>query len=153
MNKLIDLLFGRWAPVDGFIRPLFDLGLRLWVAKVFWDAGMTKIQSWDTTLMLFEYEYDVPLLPYELAAYLGTAAELILPILLVLGLMVRPAALALFVFNYIAVISYPDISPAGIKDHLAWGVAIATIALYGVQKLSLDFWINRWREKRIGRDI
>lgn len=47
---------------------------RLWVAWVFFNAGLSKIASWDSTLYLFELEYQVPILPWELAAYLATAA-------------------------------------------------------------------------------
>ena len=46
----------------------FLLYLRLYVAWVFLKSGMHKIGDWETTLLLFEYEYAVPLLPFELAA-------------------------------------------------------------------------------------
>ena len=84
---------------------LFDLALRLWVAWAFFKSGLTKIQSWDTTLMLFEYEYDVPLLSPQLAAWSGTIAELTLPVLVALGIASRASALALFLFNAVAVYS------------------------------------------------
>lgn len=121
--------------------PILDIILRIWVAKVFFQSGLTKIQSWDTTMMLFQYEYNVPLIPPEAAAYLGTAAELTLPILLLVGLISRPTALALFVFNYIAMISYGDISPAGINDHYMWGFMLAVTFFHGPGKLSLDYWL------------
>lgn len=127
----------------GALTPLFDLGLRLWVGRVFWNSGMTKIQSWDTTLMLFEYEYAVPVIPFELAAYLATAGELIAPVLLVFGLGARFGALALFVLNYVAMISYPDINPAGVKDHLLWGTMLAVTFFHGPGKLSIDHLIKR----------
>ncbi len=127
----------------GAMTPLLDLGLRLWVARVFWNSGMTKIQSWDTTLMLFEYEYAVPVIPFELAAYLATAGELIAPVLLVFGLGARFGALALFVLNYVAMISYPDINPAGVKDHLLWGTMLAVTFFHGPGKLSIDHLIKR----------
>ena len=126
------------------LSPLLDLALRLWVAQVFFKSGLVKIQSWESTLMLFEYEYQVPLLSPTLAAWLGTAAELILPVLLLVGLLSRPTALALFVFNIIAVISYPDISPAGIKDHIIWGVMLAVTLIHGPGKLSLDYWLHKY---------
>ena len=47
---------------------------------------MTKLASWDATLYLFEYEYAVPFLPTELAAYIGTGVEITMPVLLALGL-------------------------------------------------------------------
>ncbi|MFM9888680.1 MAG: DoxX family protein, partial [Burkholderiales bacterium] len=88
-----------------FAAPAVDLLLRLWVANVFFKSGLTKIANFDSTISLFENEYAVPFLPPELAAYLGTGAELILPVFLALGLGTRFAALALFVFNIVAVVS------------------------------------------------
>ena len=76
----------------GFLAPVADLALRLWVAAVFFRSGLTKVQSWDTTILLFTNEYHVPLLSPELAAVLGTAAELVLPVFLALGLGGRLAA-------------------------------------------------------------
>lgn len=127
-----------------FATPTFDLAIRLYVANVFFKSGLTKIQSWDSTLALFEYEYAVPLLSPALAAYLGTAAELILPPLLALGLAGRAVAFALFVFNLVAVYSYPDISHAGVKDHILWGWLLAVSFFHGTGKLSLDALIARW---------
>lgn len=126
-----------------FLTPLLDLGIRLWVAMVFFQAGLTKIASWDTTLALFENEYQVPLLAPELAAYFGTAAELVLPVFLALGLAARPAALALFVFNIVAVISYPDLSEAGVKDHQYWGLMMLVTLFHGPGKLSVDHLFRR----------
>ncbi len=70
--------------------PVFLLFLRFWVAEVFFTSGLIKIQNWDSTLYLFELEYQVPILHWELAAYFGTAAELILPVFLLFGILTRP---------------------------------------------------------------
>jgi putative oxidoreductase len=125
------------------LSPALELAIRLYVARVFFFSGLTKIASWSTTLALFEGEYHVPLLPPELAAYLGTTVELTLPVLLALGLGGRFAAVVLSVFNFIAAISYPDISPAGLKDHVLWGWLLAVVALHGPGMISLDFLIKR----------
>jgi putative oxidoreductase len=124
------------------LTPLLDFVIRYWVAEAFFKSGLTKIASWDTTIALFENEYAVPLLPPEIAAYLGTATELVIPVLLVLGLFTRPAALVLFVFNIIAVISYPDLSEAGIKDHVYWGLLLLVTLFHGPGKLSVDHLIR-----------
>lgn len=126
-----------------YLTPLLDFGIRLLVASVFFKAGLTKIASWSATLALFEYEYEVPLLPPELAAWLGTAAELTLPVLLVLGLGTRLAALALFVFNLVAVISYPGLGEVGLKDHQYWGLLLLVTLCHGPGRLSLDHVIRR----------
>lgn len=132
----------KFIGVTTTISPLVDLGVRLWVANVFLTSGMTKIQNWSSTISLFENEYTVPVLPPEIAAYLGTAAELSLPIFLVLGLFTRPAAIALFVFNIVAALTYPDISALGIKDHQVWGLLMLVTIVHGPGKLSLDHWLK-----------
>jgi putative oxidoreductase len=144
--RLIDMLT-RWL---GFAAPALDLAIRLYVANVFFKAGLTKIASWDTTLALFEYEYAVPLLPAELAAYLATAVELTVPVLLAIGLAGRFSALVLFVFNYVAVISYPDLSPGGLKDHFYWGFLLLVTLLHGPGKLSVDHLIRSYLGKAPG---
>lgn len=131
-----------------WLSPLGVLALRLWVANVFWKSGLTKIQSWDSTVLLFTYEYQVPLLSAELAAMLGTAAELAIPPLLVLGLFGRGAAGILFVFNIVAVISYPGLNDAGMRDHQVWGLMLLIPLLQGPGKLSLDALIAPWLTRR-----
>ncbi|MCW8348840.1 DoxX family protein [Vibrio sp. ZSDZ65] len=121
----------------GFI-PLLLLFCRIWVAWVFFNSGLTKIASWDSTLYLFEYEYHVPLLPWQLAAYMGTAAELVLPVFLALGLLCRPMAAILFVFNITAVVSYPVLWEQGFYDHQLWGLMILIVVVWGPGPLSAD---------------
>ncbi|GAA6152734.1 DoxX family protein [Pseudoteredinibacter isoporae] len=120
------------------LHPLATLLSRLYIAKVFFVAGWLKIQDWDTTLFLFEEEYQVPFLPFELAAYLGTAGELVLPILLALGLASRFAALGLSVVNIVAVISLAEIAPAALYLHMIWGILLAHIVIYGGGFFSTD---------------
>jgi putative oxidoreductase len=128
---------------EGWVASFVNLALRLYVAEIFFKSGLTKIQSWDTTLILFEYEYAVPFISPELAAYSGTAAELILPVLLVIGLGGRFAAWALFVFNIMAVVSYPDLNEIGKVWHYAWGLALLIPMFYGPGILSIDHWLRR----------
>ncbi|MFZ5508944.1 MAG: DoxX family protein [Pseudomonadota bacterium] len=130
------------------LAPVFDLALRLYVAQVFFRSGLIKVHGWDSTLFLFENEYEVPLLPPDVAAYLGTAAELVLPVFLALGLGTRFFALALFVFNAVAVISYPGLSDAGLKDHILWGALMLVILFHGPGKLSLDQLVCRYLSPR-----
>ncbi|MDE1309808.1 DoxX family protein [Vibrio aestuarianus subsp. cardii] len=120
------------------IVPLLLLFCRLWVAWAFFNSGLVKIASWDSTLFLFELEYQVPILPWELAAYLGTAAELTLPIFVALGLLSRPMALALFIFNIVAVISYPVLWEQGFYDHQLWGLMLLLVVIWGAGPISLD---------------
>ena len=125
------------------LQPAAQLAARVYVGLAFFRSGLTKIVDWDTTLALFHDEYHVPLLPPELAAYLGTAVELGLPVLLVLGLGTRFAAFVLFVFNIIAVVSYPDLGEVGLKDHQYWGLLLLFPLLHGPGKIAIDHFIRR----------
>ena len=140
-NKLSNLTRPIILGLD-FLSPVIDLVIRVWVANVFWKAGLTKIASWDSTVALFTYEYQVPLLPPELAATLGSAVELSMPVLLVLGLGTRFSAAILFVFNIIAVISYPDLNEVGLKDHQYWGLLLLVPLLHGPGKISIDHFVR-----------
>ena len=71
---------------------------RVAAASVFWRSGQTKIEGFHIkaqTFFLFREEYQVPLLPPDLVAYLSTIAELVCPVLLVIGLASRLSALAI----------------------------------------------------------
>jgi putative oxidoreductase len=123
--------------------PLGDLALRLYVAGVFWKSGLSKLQSWDTTVLLFEYEYQVPLLPPLVAAALATISEVLFSALLALGLGGRAAAAALSAVNVVAVLSYPDLMEAGLQDHKVWGLMLLVLLLRGPGKLSPDHLVAR----------
>lgn len=116
--------------------------LRCYVAMPFLKSGWESVRDWSGTLGLFEYEFHVPLLPPVVAAYLGTAGELIFPVLLIIGLFSRPAAIGLFFVNAMAVISYPalweDGCPAPLNDHFYWGTILLVIAAFGAGRISVD---------------
>lgn len=157
-----DALFHQIAD---FLTPVADFLARYWVASAFFSSGLSKTTTGNFTLFghtfhyplsllpaestftLFEYEYQVPLLPPTLAAYMGTAAELLLPAFLFLGLGTRYAALALFVFNIVAVVSYPDLMAAGLAQHQVWGLLLLITLCHGPGKLSLDYLINRFVQR------
>lgn len=147
MNAIATLL-RRSQPVtawlDTWLLPLSLLALRLYLARVFFLAGLSKIQDWDTTVFLFTEEYRVPLLSPAVAAALGTAGELLLPPLLVLGLAGRFAALGLFVLNIMAVLSYwHALEGSALEFHLQWGLMLLLLLATGPGKLALDGLIKR----------
>ena len=131
--------------LEAWLTPLFDLALRLYVAEVFFRSGWLKISAWSNTLDLFDYVYQVPVLPPHLAAVLGTAGEVGLPILLVLGLAGRFSAAGLSVVNAMAAISFPDISDLGQQDHLLWGALLLVTVFHGPGRISLDAWLGKLR--------
>ena len=117
---------------------------RIYVAWVFRKSGMHKIGAWETTLVLFEYEYQVPLLNFELAAYLATFGELVLPVFLIVGLGTRYAALALSFVNIIAVVSYYATlaKGAGLVWHYLWGSMLLVNIVYGGGLASVDHFLK-----------
>ena len=151
MNAIAtDSRFGRaanlYCKLTGLIdklQPLLLLGFRLYVARVFFLSGLTKIHDWSITLALFTNEYHVPVLPPALAAVMGAATELSMPVLLALGLATRFGAFVLFFFNIIAVVSYAALPDIAIKDHILWGTMILVILLCGPGKISLDHLLAR----------
>lgn len=144
-HPLVHRIAACWRPIDRLLdaaQPLGALLARLYIAQVFFLSGLTKVRDWDTTLLLFTEEYHVPLLPPALAAPLGTAGELALPVLLVLGLAGRFSALGLSVVNAVAVLSLSEIAPAAFQQHLTWGALLAALALFGPGRWSLDHWLG-----------
>ena len=126
------------------LQPVATLLARLYVANVFFASGLTKLRDWDTTLALFMYEYKVPVLSPAVAAVMGTAGELGLPILLALGLGSRFAALGLSIVNAVAVVSLSEIAPAALQQHILWGALLVGVAVFGPGGLALDRWIQRF---------
>ncbi|MBV1775336.1 DoxX family protein [Burkholderiaceae bacterium DAT-1] len=136
-------IWQRWERLNDLAAHLFSLVIRLYLFRVFAQSGWLKLSSWDSTLYLFREEYHVPVLPPEFAATLATAGELILPSILLIGFAHRFAAPGLFILNLVAVLSYPDLGPVEIKDHVLWGSLIAVVWFHGTGALSLDGWLTR----------
>ncbi len=123
----------RW--LDGVPYTILAIPLRLAVATVFWNSAMTKLANWNTAVELFAEEYKVPLLPPELAAYMAASMELTTPVLLVLGLLTRPAALILLgMTTVIEIFVYPQAWPT----HIQWAAMLLVLLCRGPGKLSLD---------------
>lgn len=145
MNSLVDTLAPTVRRAIGWLdalQPMALLAARLFVAQAFFASGLTKLRDWDITLLLFQDEYHVPLLPPELAAVLGTGGELVLPVLLALGLGGRFAAAGLSVVNVVAVLSLADIAPAALQQHQLWGALLLGVLLWGPGRWSVDAWLQ-----------
>lgn len=127
------------------------LALRVFISWQFLKAGIVKVRDWDSTLSLFREEYTTPVLPPEIAAVMGAGGELVFPILLILGLFSRPAALGLFVVNAMAVISYPQLwtfeCPAALNDHFYWGICLLVLIVIGPGKIALDQWFKEMAKR------
>jgi putative oxidoreductase len=128
---------------------LVNLAMRLVIFKVFWFSVQTKITGltisgqhfafWnvtDSTFLLFDFEYGIPLLPSDIAAYLGTFGEFFLALMILFGLMTRFAALGLLVMTMtIQFFVYPD---AWWTTHVFWTLLLLYLLRNGGGLLSLD---------------
>jgi putative oxidoreductase len=144
--SLVARIHTRWQPLTqalNALQPLAALVARGCVAQVFFWSGLTKLRDWDTTVALFTDEYHVPLLSPAIAACMGTAGELVLPVLLVLGLAGRFSALGLFIVNAVAVIAHSEIAPAALQQHILWGALLAALAIFGLGPWTLDHLLGR----------
>lgn len=137
-------LIGLWNSLTAVLNSLqapAALAARLYVAQAFFLSGLTKIRDWEITVALFTDEYKVPLLPPAVAAVMGTSGELVLPVLLVLGLGGRFAALGLSFVNIVAVVSLAEIAPAALQQHVFWGSLLAGLAIYGPGAWTIERWV------------
>ncbi len=147
-------LSGLWTLTDLAVRglnalqPAAQLLARWFIAGVFFRSGLTKIADWETTVLLFTEEYRVPLLSPEVAAVLGTGAELILPALILFGFAGRFAAAGLFILNIVAVISVEEMPIPALQQHIFWGSVLAGLLLWGPGRWSLDRFAWPWLRAR-----
>ena len=140
-----------------WVGPVTLLFMRIWVALAFWHAGVVKFDDPTGTRFLFNVMYQVPLLPPDFAAVLGTWIELVVPWFIAFGLLGRPFALFLFVYNIIAFASFPALWPHGFwtdffntssfADHKVWGLMLLALIAWGPGMLSLDRLVQRFWPK------
>ncbi len=111
---------------------------RIAVAQVFWRSGQTKVSGFhirEETFVLFREEYRVPLLPPDLAAYLSTIGEHVLPALLIVGLASRLSALGLLGMTMvIQLFVFPD----GWPEHILWIALLLGLIARGPGAVSID---------------
>jgi putative oxidoreductase len=112
---------------------------RCGIAAIFFLSGRTKVEGvltiTDSTYELFRTDYALPFAKPEVAAHIATYSEHLFPILLVLGLFTRPAALALLgMTSVIEIFVYPDAWPT----HLSWAGLLLPLIARGGGAWSID---------------
>jgi putative oxidoreductase len=132
---------------------------RFAIAGVFWRSGQTKIEGLAIDLVegrfelgwprlsasaveLFRDEYRLPVLPPELGALLAATGEHVLPILLLLGLGTRFAALGLLVMTVVIQLL---VYPSAWAVHGTWTAVLLWLMARGPGLVSLDHWLARRR--------
>jgi putative oxidoreductase len=123
---------------------LHQILFRLAIASIFLKAGLIKVSSWETTLALFRDEYQVPILPPEVASVLAVTFELGCSTLLLLGLATRLATLPLLaLIATIQLFVYPNAWP----EHLVWASILFFLLTRGAGPISLDHLIASARRR------
>jgi putative oxidoreductase len=154
---------GRWQPLNGLVHrviaviqaiaqpSLTQLVLRVGLAVPFWRSGILKwdgfLQLNDTAVLLFssEFKLHLPGGPYsypapEVMAFMVGCAEIVFPVLLVLGLATRLAAFALLLMTVVVELTVPD----GWPVHITWAAMALGVMAWGPGRLSLDYLIRWW---------
>tara|TARA_A100000171_G_scaffold52210_1_gene69550 strand:+ start:1815 stop:2267 length:453 start_codon:yes stop_codon:yes gene_type:complete len=132
--------------LDKYLSPVLFLGLRIWVGMIFFRSGLQKLEDWDNTLDLFQYEYAIPFLPHSFAAYSATFFELIAAPLLMVGFLTRLSAFPLLGMTIVIQLTYLQH-----EHHYAWGTVLLLIILKGPGALSLDQLVQCWSSKKKSR--
>ena len=124
---------------------LVQLVMRVALAVPFWRSGILKWNSFgrlsDTAVTLFtdEFMLHLPGGPYHfpapaVTAFLSGCGEIMFPVLLVLGLGTRFAALGLLFMTLIVELTVPD----GWPIHLTWAAMALGIMAWGPGRISTD---------------
>jgi putative oxidoreductase len=131
------------STLDKIPQSLISLAARIFPAAVFWRSGQTKIEGFhviDSAIDLFRDEYALPFIDQELAAKLAAFSEHFFPVLLVIGLASRLAALALLGMTaVIEIFVYPDAWP----EHGVWATCFLVVIARGPGIFSLDHFLKR----------
>jgi putative oxidoreductase len=138
--------------LDKIPQSLISLAARIFPAAVFWRSGQTKVEDFHVTenaIDLFRDEYALPLIDPALAAKIAAFSEHFFPVLLVIGLASRFAALALLIMTaVIEIFVYPDAWPT----HGVWATCFLVVIARGPGIFSLDnFLARRWPHGRAPR--
>ncbi len=140
-TSLIGWAAGLFDRIPSFV---FELAMRVSIAMVFWNSARTKVEGFLTlkpsTFFLFEYEYALPVIPANVAAYMATYAEHFFPILIVLGLATRFGAAALLVMTLVIQIF---VYPGAWSLHLLWAGVLLYLVARGPGVVSIDHLIKQ----------
>ena len=129
---------------------LVQLVMRVALAVPFWKSGFLKWNGFlklsDTAITLFtdEFMLHLPGGPYHypvpaVMAFLSGCGEITFPLLLVLGLGTRFAALGLLFMTCIVELTVPD----GWPIHITWAAMALGIMAWGPGRFSIDHWLQK----------
>ncbi|MBO0733405.1 MAG: DoxX family protein [Methylocapsa sp.] len=144
------MIYAAIGLLDKIPQSVISAAARIFPAAVFWRSGQTKVEDFHVTqnaIDLFRDEYALPLIDPALAAKIAAFSEHFFPVLLVIGLASRLAALALLVMtSVIEIFVYPDAWPI----HGVWATCFLVVIARGPGVFSLDHLLaQRWMQKNL----
>ena len=137
--RLVEWIIGTFDCIPYWI---VALAARVFPAIVFFQFGRSLVAGrriTDAAITLFQTEYRLPLIDPTIMANITAVALFLFPVLLVIGLAARFAAVALLVMT--AVIEY--VHPAAWPTHGVWAACFLLVIAGGPGALSLDELIAR----------
>lgn len=155
-KKILCIAEWKIRMTEKWLQPLALLAMRLYIGSIFWKSGMTKFNSADGGVDLFQSEYipnwqknSVDVLGFDLswttpthaecAAKAAMFGELALPVFLILGLGGRAAAVGLFFMTLVIdTFVYPQY-----MEHNYWMLITALLVTTGPGKYSIDYFIRK----------
>ncbi len=148
MKKLCSLYCKLIKLSDKTISPLLDLGIRLFMANIFFVSGRLRLNDyfngqWENQITAFTDYHPIPGVSGEIAAIAGTGAEIILPILLVLGLFTRVGAAGLIIMTMTIQFLVPAEYEMSNPDHYMWMLLLAVPFIKGGGMISADFVLTK----------
>ncbi|HEY8192000.1 MAG TPA: DoxX family protein [Alphaproteobacteria bacterium] len=154
MIKIDNMIAPLRCVAHHYASPLLDLAIRLYMAQIFFQSGWGKFKNflnddWGTTVFLFQEAHPLPFLPANVAAVLGTGAELILPVLLAIGLFTRLGAAGLLAMTMAIQFLVPADYGVANPIHYMWMLLLAVPLVKGPGPLSLDYFIIKKLRNKI----
>jgi putative oxidoreductase len=123
---------------------VYELAMRVSIALVFWQSARTKVEGILTlkqsTFFLFQYEYALPVIPHDIAAYMATYAEHFFPVLILFGFATRFGAAALLMMTLVIQVF---VYPGAWALHLMWASILLYLVAKGPGVLSIDHLIKQ----------
>ncbi len=133
MKNLAKVYCSYVSIIEKYLSPILLLSIRIFVGLVFLKSGLVKFSNIDSAILLFEYEYQVPIISPVFATYSAMFFEIFCGIALIIGLLTRLSSLPLIAMTLVIqflVFENPE--------HFYWLFLLFTVAIYGAGKISCD---------------
>ncbi len=144
MSTFVD---GLATAAQTIIAPVANLIARVYVGLIFFQSGLSKVEDWQTTLSKFQTEWALPILSPGMSAWLATAGEMVLSIMLIIGFFTRFSACGLLIM--VLIIEFVVFNGASAdRQYYYWMLIFGFLVGYGGDKLSIDAFLSRKKDRR-----